>query len=792
MIFSKRLSYRLTRNTVVVALLLGIVLSLIQVMMDYLNQTSSLDHEIRALITITQAPASQIAYNLDTPLAEDLLEGLLKHPAIVKAQVRINDDHILASRDRALAASPYRWLSDLLFNPSRSYQQSLMVPQLPNISVGSIEIMVDTYPAGGAFLNRAAVTLFGGFVRSLVLSTILLLLYYFMLTKPLVKVSRAISLVDPDAPEKVRLPVPRGHEEDEIGWLVKATNQHLNVIERSLEQLKIAETRLKSYSEELEEQVRARTQELFEKNQQLEHSNAELHLAKEEAVRREQARANFLANMSHEIRTPLNGIMGMISLTLDEPLTELQREQLNLAYGSSIALLDLLNDILDIAKVEAGKLTLEQISFNLRKMVEDVAALLAQSPQARQVVLHTDIQPDFPERVKGDPTRIRQIINNLTGNALKFTEEGMVVIRLYLDETRHVIIEVQDTGIGIPEDRLETIFAPFSQGQAETTRKYGGTGLGLTLCRQLATAMRGQIEVSSVLGQGSTFRTRLPLELDTSTPSPDIPARLRDFDYLLLHRPNNQTFLSLERQLRHWGLEPRRQPYDSLTEIQLQDRSFKRATVLFMDSRALLPFLHHLPEPDLLLPVLVSSRRVASEIKALDVAHHCQFLGSPMSRDALLSTLRRIIGQSDKSLYCPPPPPANPRLNQPRILLVEDNRVNQMVATAMLEKIGCRVSLANNGQEAIQKLEQDRFELILMDCQMPIMDGFEATRRIRGQSRFQHLPIIAMTANVMREDQDQCLNAGMNDFLTKPYDRETLAAMLIKWLPQETGAGTEA
>ncbi|RMF18151.1 MAG: response regulator [Gammaproteobacteria bacterium] len=784
--FTNRLSFRLARNAVLIALFLGILLSLVQVLIDYLNEKSSLDKEIRAVISISHAPASQIAYNIDARLAEELLEGLLKHPAIVHAEIVDTDKRVLATRQRERHISNYRWLSDMLFGRDRTYSEALYVQQLDDVKLGDLTVIADTYPAGADFLQRAAFTLLSGFVRSLVLSAVLLILFYTMLTQPLLKVIEAVAEVDPDEPEKIRLPVPAGHEHDEIGVLVRATNQQLQAIEQSLAKLRQAESRLKGYSEQLEQIVEVRTKELSEKNRQLIKTNHDLRIAKEDAVRRAKSRADFLASMSHEIRTPFNGVLGMISLTLEEPLTDRQREQLNVAYQSGLALLELLNDILDISKVEAGKLTLEHIPFSLRKIVEDTARLLANNAHAKGIAVHTDIPPDFPETFVGDPTRMRQVISNLVSNAIKFTEEGHVTVRVRLDASGQTLIEVIDTGIGIAEDALNDIFSPFSQADAGTTRKYGGTGLGLTLCRHLVSHMHGQITVSSKVGLGSRFQVTLPLTI-VEEPARDTPEEkpLAGQPFTLISRAGNPFTEVLDHYLRYWGASVTRYSYHTLESLDYNHLELPGQANVVIDSRALLPLINQRLKADSRV-ILTTHTHISASKEALEKMGIQVVLSAPFVRDRVLRQLADRTSETEPSGK--DEHSTSLKTVSARILLVEDNRVNQMVARTILKKLGYDVVVANNGREALDILSTDHFDLILMDCHMPIMDGYEASRLIRQRPEYDRTPIIAVTANVMRGDKEKCFGAGMNDYITKPYEKDVLLRKLQTWLSRGNSA----
>ena len=650
-LFRNRLSYRLTRNTVLLAMAVGLVLNLIQVLVEYHSTRAFMDQDIEALMDISHSPASQIAYNIDTRLAGELLEGMLRHPAVIDARIMDTKNRTLSAASRGSGDGNYRWLSDLLFGETRRYSAELEVPDLQEIELGELVITISTNHYGNLFLSRATFILISGILKSLVLSGMLLVVFYFVLTKPMMRVINSLQDVR-NAPEKARLPVPPSHEYDEIGSMVAIINRHLQTVDASLSQLRQVESQMKDYSGKLEREVEDRTREISEKNEALQRGNRALIRAKEDAVRRAQTRARFLASMSHEIRTPLNGVLGMLELALESDLEPAQRHQLEIAHRAGQGLLSLLNDILDISKVEAGKLDLEVISFDLRALISECATIHGEQARRKGLEFVTELDNDLAPRYLGDPTRLRQVANNLLSNAIKFTEKGTVSV--HLAQTREGIrLEIRDTGIGMSQHELNRIFSPFSQAATDTTRRYGGTGLGLALCQQLVERMHGQIRVDSREREGTWFTVTLPLPVDSSA-STEEPVRAE-------------------------------------------------------------------------LPAAGSSRR------------HC------------------------------------------RILLVEDNRVNQIVASGLLHKLGHEVDHAENGERALAALSLKPYDLVLMDCQMPVMDGYEATRRIRQNPEWNRLPVIAVTANVMSGDREECLAVGMDDYITKPYNRNVLDQVIQRW-----------
>ncbi|MGH8463628.1 MAG: ATP-binding protein, partial [Pseudomonas sp.] len=555
---------------------------------------------------------------------------------------------------------------------------------------------------GSQFLKRAEVTLLNGFIRSLVLTGILLALFYFMLTKPLVRVISALASRNPRQPEQSKLSYPPGHEHDEIGVLVKVANQQFVSMATEIQQRRNAENRLTDYLNELENIVSARTDELKASNTRLSQSNEELEEARRRALDMAQARAAFLANMSHEIRTPLNGLLGMIALSLDSPLNAEQRQQLSIAHDSGKVLVELLNDILDLSKFDAGQLELERIPFDLGALVEDTANLLSQNAAA-SVELTCLIDPQFPSMVLGDPTRVRQIVSNLLSNALKFTRFGRVDVRLSA-YNGGVRLDVCDTGIGIPHEAQVRIFQPFTQAGAGITRQYGGTGLGLALTNNLCEAMNGRLSISSEAGFGSQFSAELPLLLH----SPTVPAERMQGSIAVLSNASSGLSELLHSLLPGWGPNYRR--FDS--PAQLVDANFD--LLITDDLESLFGLRPRIQAPILL--VTAYGNFLPGE-QAMHLAP-LQQQARPLARNALYQVLRRTLHGADGMHSNALGNPLNSQ-RRARILLVEDNPVNQLVAKGMLAKLGCEVSIAAHGAEALEQLERTPFDLILMDCNMP-------------------------------------------------------------------------
>ncbi|HEK0152087.1 TPA: two-component system sensor histidine kinase/response regulator SagS [Pseudomonas aeruginosa] len=760
-----RLSFKQASLTVLMAFILGTLLSLIQVGVDYASQDASINREVRALLDVSHNPAARIAYNIDAELAQELVLGLLRSPAVVRAEIIDTSGLPLASASREPAESSLRPLSDFLFGHKRVYEDPLHVDHAPGEALGVLHLEIDTFVFGNDFLRRAGITLLSGFVRSLLLSLILLVLFYTLLTKPLVSLTQALSGHDPRSPARMHLPCPKGHERDEIGVLVEVINRQLGRISVEIEQRREAENRLTQYLEELESIVAARTAELKAANARLTLSNQELEEARQTALDMAQARASFLANMSHEIRTPLNGLLGMLSLSLDGPLTPEQRQQLSIAHDSGKVLVELLNDVLDLSKFEAGQLVLEQIPFDLGVLVEDTASLLSQNAAAG-VELTCLVDPALPAQVSGDPTRIRQVVSNLLSNALKFTRLGRVDVRVEAT-AEGVRISVRDTGIGIAQEALDRIFQPFTQADAGITRQYGGTGLGLALTRKLCEAMQGELTVESTVGLGSLFSVGLPLA-PVSPPLQPLPLRGR---VIAQCSANSGLAQLLQTWLPRWGLEYKRlETDDSLLGHSLD--------VLISDCPDCLMGLR----PSIGTPILlVTAYGSFLEPELARRLSPLRQLARPLSRNQLYQALKNVLEHT--AIAPSTASDAAGAQRNTRVLLVEDNPVNQLVAKGLLHKLGCQVWIAEHGLNALKMLEEHPIDLVLMDCNMPVMDGYEATRQIRDSGRWGGLPIIALTANALPDERERCRAAGMDDYLAKPFHRDELKAILDRWCP---------